>query len=129
MYADMYQRLYRESLSEVNAHIESLASRYRSLYNEDIRTRKMKMNIVLENTLETEEVKDCPICFESIHVNNMVTTACNHEFCSKCIKWILNHTSCVNSSPMCPMCRASMYDFKTKTKEIHDSLLEHMLGV
>lgn len=123
----MCRDLYNESLAELNSRIDSLSINYREKYNKDIRSRQMTMNVILEQTEETEQTEECAICFESINVNSMVITGCNHEFCGKCIKDVLNHHTCINTWAKCPMCRAQMYDFKTKTKEMYDSIMEHKL--
>lgn len=53
---------------------------------------------------------DCPICFETIHHNNIITTICNHKFCKTCLdKW----KNTTNSKNKCPICRKNLNRYIT----------------
>ena len=47
-------------------------------------------------------IKDCPICYNTLSDINVCTTNCGHSFCMDCmIKHLKNKTDC-------PMCRNNM---------------------
>ena len=47
----------------------------------------------------------CPICLDTFI--DPVKQSCNHYFCKKCIKQLINHNNTSNPIP-CPLCRTNM---------------------
>jgi hypothetical protein len=52
--------------------------------------------------MNTDNQKECCICFERIYYKNVSITECNHSF----------HTSCLlkYNNKKCPICRQSLYE-------------------
>lgn len=47
--------------------------------------------------------QECPICYGELNADtNIITTICNHQFCSKCLLKGLNHKN------TCPICRTEL---------------------
>lgn len=64
------------------------------------------------------EFKDCCICKNSIGINNVAKTACEHEFHVDClVKWLIKNNTC-------PMCRA---EIKHEDKDVELSEDEKVL--
>ena len=54
-----------------------------------------------EEKEETAEELTCIVCYEKLHMGNIVNTQCDHKYCWECFfKWIKN-------SPSCPYCRCN----------------------
>lgn len=68
---------------------------------------------VQTNTVETQtdQVQQCTICYNSLTIENCVSTMCNHFFCKKCFyRWIeINAT--------CPSCRTPINSKTNLTDE------------
>lgn len=62
---------------------------------------------------EKEEIKECPICYDSIEKNNYIVTKCNHIFCNDCLFKSLKKQSC------CPICRQEIFKFN-ELKELDE---------
>jgi hypothetical protein len=68
---------------------------------------KIEIIKYFKKKIKMTEYTKCPICYNK---KCNVHTACNHEFCDKCIiTWISN-----NEKPTCPICRHS---FSIKEKQ------------
>ncbi|XP_060646906.1 uncharacterized protein LOC132784984 isoform X2 [Drosophila nasuta] len=51
------------------------------------------------NTSVSEDLYECPVCFESWRQREPCTTRCGHVFCKECIE------GAVRSTRKCPLCR------------------------
>ena len=60
---------------------------------------------------QTDQVKQCTVCYKSLTIENSVSTMCNHFFCKKCFyRWIeINAT--------CPSCRTPINSKTNLTDE------------
>lgn len=54
-------------------------------------------------------MSECPICFESIDLNNKTILNCDHIFCIECVNKIINNNA---SNYHCPMCREEIKEYK-----------------
>lgn len=70
-----------------------------------------------------EDIIDCPICFEDHSSTNIVTTNCNHKFCSSCMR---NHldTYITKEAPPCPMCRSTINSTEIKCVNVYNQFKE-----
>ena len=67
---------------------------------EETAATEEKEETVTEEKEEAEELK-CIVCYEKLHLGNIVNTQCDHKYCWECFfKWIKN-------SPSCPYCRCN----------------------
>ena len=64
---------------------------------------------------------ECPICYETIGVDQRIVTNCNHVFCGDCMSAHLNTCQAEFTDPCCPMCRTTYELFEipnVKTFEV-----------
>ena len=64
---------------------------------------------------------ECPICYETIGVDQRIVTNCNHVFCGDCMSAHLNTCQTEFTDPCCPMCRTTYELFEipnVKTFEV-----------
>lgn len=58
-----------------------------------------------------ENVEECPLCYDSFDVHNVVTIGCSHKYCVGCMIGHLN-ASCTNQPYAkcysCPICRSDI---------------------
>jgi len=64
---------------------------------------------------------ECPICYEEVHIKNMITLQCNknHSFCKTCILKQLNISE---KTPHCALCRELMKVFCIRSKEVEEEI-------
>ena len=55
-------------------------------------------------------MSECPICFESIDINNKTILNCDHIFCIECVNKIINNNNTGNYH--CPICREEIKEYK-----------------
>ena len=54
---------------------------------------------------EVSDVDECPICYETIKVNNYIVPECGHKICLHCYKQtILSNSECANQCCLCRQC-------------------------
>lgn len=59
--------------------------------------------------MNTQQEKQCPICYDKIVQNNFVVTACDHIFCLTCLLKYHNHKKHEENNDLkCPMCRTNL---------------------
>jgi len=75
------------------------------------------------NKVESEDICDCNICFDSFNVTNFVKLNCNHEFCKECIKNTLKTCNRL-IDPKCAFCRAPITKFIFKNVDIQSDFSE-----
>lgn len=51
-------------------------------------------------------MSECPVCYEEVHEIEMVSTGCNHKYCSTCIERCIETSYNQYSSLSCPLCRS-----------------------
>jgi hypothetical protein len=88
--------------NELNQFIENI----------NIEPRKFDINMV-EASVDNDSTKanDCPICYDAHTPENLITTNCNHTFCSPCLSKsfeVVRKTS--SKHPICAMCRGSIHE-------------------
>jgi hypothetical protein len=66
--------------------------------------------------MNTEESKECNICFTIIGQTNFCVTPCGHSFCFDCIMQSINYRN------TCPCCRADLYQEIEGLDEDNDSV-------
>ena len=60
-----------------------------------------------------EQISDCPVCYESINVENAIQFNCKHTLCNGCFlkyNFILERDS--NAAPTCAICRTTIHTLK-----------------
>jgi len=62
-----------------------------------------------EHIQQITEEADCPVCYESFALKDLVTTTCRHNYCQTCYKGYMLSVS-IWKTPCCAICRA---DIKT----------------
>jgi hypothetical protein len=78
---------------------------------------KPKMSVILKLDAPTEGVASCGICMsDEIPIANMVTTACNHEYCDTCISQI------VSKNPCCAFCRGKIAELCVNSHDVYNKL-------
>jgi hypothetical protein len=59
-----------------------------------------------KNNIDVNGMNECPVCYEEVHENEMVSTGCNHKYCSTCIEKCIETSYNQYSSLSCPLCRS-----------------------
>jgi hypothetical protein len=63
--------------------------------------------------------KSCPICLsDNVKCLNIVTTNCNHEYCSECMSQHLTTFKKNTNEPICACCRGKITSLKVKDTKI-----------
>jgi hypothetical protein len=69
------------------------------------------------------EFKECCICKNSIGINNVAKTACDHEFHVDClVKWLIKNKTC-------PMCRAEIKHESNPDEPIDEEIKEILVCI
>ena len=68
--------------------------------------------------------EDCPICYESLNTNELITLNCNHQFCSSCIQNILQKQPHKTCSPSCAMCRETITSMTVNNNNTYNNISE-----
>jgi len=63
---------------------------------------------------------DCPICYETVEGENVISTNCGHDFCQTCLTKCLSmaQQAKTNKLPCCAMCRAPTTTLVFNSQEI-----------
>jgi hypothetical protein len=77
------------------------------------KNKKSKEICVLDN---------CPICYEPLKYEDIVTLNCNHEFCKTCIIQTLHYVK--NSDPSCALCREKICSMLVPDVKTYDTVAE-----
>jgi hypothetical protein len=91
----------------VNEELNPSGKRYFKLLSESVR----------------EEGKECPICYNDVECDEIVTTNCAHAFCKSCISTHIDKTE-LSKFVACPCCRTDIVSLDTKSSKIHEELKE-----
>lgn len=95
-------------------------------YMERFLVKRFNIETILEEqSLEIENketISECFICFENYKQSEFIKLGCNHEFCKDCTKKALRSDK--RPKPCCAYCRTEVTKLTSRTKEIHDDLLE-----
>ena len=59
-----------------------------------------------KNNVNVNGMSECPVCYEEVHEIEMVSTGCNHKYCSTCIERCIETSYNQYSSLSCPLCRS-----------------------
>jgi hypothetical protein len=73
------------------------------------------------------ELKECELCYDR---NCSVKTGCGHDFCSVCVRKIINEKKDTTTAPSCSYCRKAFEKFTTNspfTYAILCDYIEHMI--
>lgn len=84
-----------------------------------------KSDHIYENET-TEELLDCPICYEPIKHGDKVTSNCNHHYCSSCMLTYLDHCHQSRTEPCCAMCRNVYTIFEIPDNNTFEKLKAHV---
>ena len=109
-------------------YITPIVSRYK--YNENkYNENKYNENKYNENKYngkndngKTCVLEDCPICYEPLKYEDIVTLNCNHEFCKTCIVQSLH--SVKNGDPCCALCRTNICSILVPDVKTYDTVAE-----
>ena len=105
---------------------DSMRRNLNNYYMESSLVKRFNIETILEEqTLEIENketISECFICFENYKQSEFIKLGCNHEFCKDCTKKALRSDK--RPKPCCAYCRTEVTKLISKTKEIHDDLLE-----
>ena len=80
---------------------------------------KVKLNCA-KSPEEDKEIQ-CPICLNEKTAADMMTTACDHQFCELCTEGLIKSTKII-----CPYCRQDLFAYSLK-RRVTVWLLEHEL--
>ena len=75
--------------------------------------QKFHMSIIKTNQ---EVINTCSICYEETHLQNQLTTSCNHIFCISCTKEYMINTIKKHNLE-CPYCRQIIIHIKLSNQE------------
>ena len=67
-------------------------------------------------------LEDCPICYEQLKYEDIVTLNCNHEFCKTCIVQSLHTVK--NGDPSCALCREKICSMLVPDIKTYDTIAE-----
>jgi hypothetical protein len=70
---------------------------------------------------------ECPICYETIGVDQRIVTNCNHVFCGDCMSAHLNTCQSEFTDPCCPMCRTTYELFEIPNVKTFEVIREQIL--
>ena len=70
---------------------------------------------------------ECPICYETIGVDQRIVTNCNHVFCGDCMSAHLNTCQAEFTDPCCPMCRTTYELFEIPNVKTFEVISEQIL--
>uniref|UniRef100_A0A6C0EUY0 RING-type domain-containing protein n=1 Tax=viral metagenome TaxID=1070528 RepID=A0A6C0EUY0_9ZZZZ len=74
--------------------------------NMNIEPRKFDIDMVEDLSDDSASASDCPICYDSHTPEKLITTNCNHKFCSPCLVRSFDVLIATSSKhPTCAMCR------------------------
>ena len=105
---------------QVMRQVIEILPMFRNREEEEPRENKITINTISLETTESEELKECPICFDSKTEDNMFITNCEHSFCISCTREHLN------TSIKCPLCRAKIEELVSKQPITEQNM--HLLG-
>jgi hypothetical protein len=66
--------------------------------------------------------RDCPVCFETFHSNNLIKFNCNHYFCIDCVQGYVRTIQSTDQTPGCPMCREKITHVSMSQPNIYNDL-------
>jgi hypothetical protein len=78
------------------------------------------IDIVLLQETDSNQIKECDICYETYSKNEFIKINCRHELCKNCIKRLIIKNKNKSS---CPFCREKICKITVKTQEIRIELL------
>jgi len=74
--------------------------------NMDNEPRKLNIDMVEDLSDDSTITSDCPICYDAHTPEKLITTNCNHKFCSPCLVRSFDVLIATSSKhPTCAMCR------------------------
>ena len=76
------------------------------LDNESHSIENITVLCIDKNNVDGNGMSECPVCYEEVHENEMVSTGCNHKYCSTCIEKCIETSYNQYSSLSCPLCRS-----------------------
>jgi hypothetical protein len=76
------------------------------LDNESHSIENITVLCIDKNNIDVNGMSECPICYEEVHESEMVSTGCNHKYCSTCIEKCIETSYNQYSSLSCPLCRS-----------------------
>uniref|UniRef100_A0A6C0KS52 RING-type domain-containing protein n=1 Tax=viral metagenome TaxID=1070528 RepID=A0A6C0KS52_9ZZZZ len=95
-------------------------------FTENLQQNKFKITPIVSR-YKTGEKKDldneCPICYENLKNEDIVTLNCNHHFCKTCIINTLKTNK--NGEPSCALCRETICSMLVPNGETYDSVAEY----
>lgn len=74
------------------------------------------------NEKKCNNLEECPICYETLKYEDIVTLNCNHEFCKTCIIQTLHCSK--NENPSCALCRKEICSILVPDVKTYDSIAE-----
>ena len=84
----------------------------------DISTSLIKA-ITATTTATTTPTIDCPICYDKIAHENVVTTNCSHQYCAPCLTGSFDNVQAHQTKmPICALCREPTKSLKFNCAEI-----------
>jgi hypothetical protein len=98
---------------------------FQRYFHEDVSLKK-KFGIYPELLVKEglEECDDCPICYESVKMIDIVEMGCNHKFCSNCISISLQkHYK--REEPCCALCRGTITKCVVYSTNVYDKIVEY----
>jgi hypothetical protein len=88
---------------------------------EESRSNNIQLNLLILPYSDDGNINvDCPICFDDHPTLSMISTTCNHDFCTSCISKYLIQTQ----KHCCPLCRADIKTLWAKDVECYEQIRE-----
>jgi hypothetical protein len=87
-----------------------------------------EISLIQDLTIEKDAPEcDCPLCFDSVPVTDVLNTNCNHSFCVTCVKGFATVNKDKTKKPDCPMCRTDITEFKVGNQQVFADIQNHIL--
>ena len=69
--------------------------------------------------------KECPVCLDPLHYNNIQKTNCSHEFCRDCLTNTIKSYVNRRNKAACPLCRSNI-ELIYQNKKFVNETIEHL---
>ncbi|CAG7835956.1 unnamed protein product [Allacma fusca] len=106
-------RLFDRSLQEINRIYSDIDTKGKGSAEA---SKHVKIGRSVDSTLVSVNDLECTLCYRLLH--QPVTTVCGHTYCRSCLERCLDH------SPFCPLCKASLEDYLAHRRHAITQLLD-----
>ena len=72
---------------------------------------------------------ECPLCFDQLPSQEVISTGCNHTYCGTCVKNLATSIKDKTVKPSCSLCRAEITQLSFGKVEFRDEISEHFYNL